>query len=174
MMNRVWRKRGRELPGLISEAPPRAHPHLSGCCMNGALIPQAVVLPRPLEHLQVPSLRGAGRTSPRSMDRRTRAPTATPPGARPEWLYSHKPKSHGQPCSRAHCNTARCPPDIVVCTHRHAHDGAVRGFLDIGGRGLHGGSERRVARGSAKAFLGVLCTWLWRQERVVILVFFLS
>ena len=38
------------------------------------------------------------------------APTATPPGARPQRRMRHVRASHGQSRSRIHCKTCRCPP----------------------------------------------------------------
>ena len=63
-----------------------AHPRTSSSgAFTSRLIPRTAVLPRPLQHRQVPAPR----------------------------CKSASPCSHGQPCCRAHCNTSRCPPSAA-------------------------------------------------------------
>ena len=56
----------------------------------------------------------------RTMGSRSAAPTLSPPGARPR-RRTHIPthSSHGQWCFRAHCSTARRPPERRM--HRSCH-----------------------------------------------------
>ena len=54
------------------------------------------------------------RTSPSPTRIRAPAPTATPPGARPQRrMHTVFDMDHGQPHSRAHFNTSRCPPSAA-------------------------------------------------------------
>jgi len=59
----------------------------------------AGALPRRLRH-----------TSPSSTGSHAPGPTSTPPGA---GLEAQVPASHGQPYSRAHCSTFKCPPSAA-------------------------------------------------------------
>jgi len=121
------------------------------CTRNRAVIPRAVVLPRPLQHRQVPLPSGGGTGRPRHGQSCSSAhfnssrcpPSATPPGDRPSLRWSmfsgpnrnrspapapsakenvNPPLPHGQPCSCAHCNT-RCPRG--ACARRPAPQATV-------------------------------------------------
>ena len=72
-------------------------------------IPRAVVLPRPLQHLQAPGVSGActSRRIPRAEVlphplQHLQVPTDSG--------YAHVISFHGESCSRSHFNTSRCPP----------------------------------------------------------------
>ena len=119
-----------------SRAPTAAPPggRLRGCGAS-PLVPRSAVRARPLQHLQVAAFRGmraslsshgapfarthcstsrwppsaAARKSSRPTERRSRAPTAAPPGGRPRGM-AQVFSSHGAPFARAHCSTSRWPP----------------------------------------------------------------
>jgi len=112
-----------------------------------AMVSRAVVLPRPLQHLQASADSGVC-TPPRVPRAVVLRPTSTPPGVRPKRRYAHvisylAPRavvlqrplqyvqvpimsgvpagllSHGQPCCRAHFNTSRRPPSGPRATRQH-------------------------------------------------------
>ena len=121
---------GTRAPARTSTPPgarPERHSHM---CL---LTPRAVLLPKPLQHLQVPACSGARTTVPDAVcvilvHLHTWAsvlpPTSTPPGARRK-RRSHTGLSfHGQSCSRSHAT----PPSVRLkrrtynsswCTRRH-------------------------------------------------------
>ena len=105
------------------------------------IVPRAVMLPRPTEHLQPPSLSGGAKSAP-STGRCAPAPTATPLGARPQRRVHSYPRpphhrvpcptgtralaptptppgarperlSNWHPCFRTHCSNPRCPPSAA-------------------------------------------------------------
>jgi hypothetical protein len=83
----------------------------AGCEFNsGSSLVWTAVFLHPPKHCRVPV-----RISPCCMSARStgsRAPTLAPPGAREKWRV-HICTSHGQLCARAHCSTARCPPEVA-------------------------------------------------------------
>jgi len=96
------RREGTELKIWRRTAPARAS------VVTRLRIPRAVVLPRPLQHHQVPVV--SGRVT------RSVVPRAVVIPRPPQHLQmptlsggSHVHPSHGQSCSRAHRNTSRCP-----------------------------------------------------------------
>ena len=90
---------------------PRPLQQLQARALSGELpghrVPWAPVPPQPPQLPQLPVSCSFRSRPTRSIGSGAPAPTAKPPGARPEQRRQTLAPSHGQPCSRIHCNISR-------------------------------------------------------------------